>query len=229
MFKRILMLLTVVLVFSSQALAQGARTKENLDLPFDALGLNEDDEDAPEVIIFYGQNYEGDGIFYALDRSSSTRDGELAREKQEVARNINEFSERVQFGIVFYDRGIQKHPANSRPTEATPGGKAAAIGFVMSRQSGGGSCAGKGVLECLRFANASSAKRNVIIALGDGCTHCPGMDAQQHAKQSLAEIAATNFKRHQINSILVGNDTSCKYWAKPLADANGGKYSVIAK
>ena len=228
MLKRVLPFLVIVLGIGFQAFAQSggaARKKENLDLPFDAFGLSAE----ALVIIFFGQSYEGDRIFYCLDRSSSVRDGELAREKQEVVRNINEFSERIQFGIVFYDRGIQKHPANSRPTEATPGGKAAAIGFVMSRQSGGGSCAGKGVLECIRFANASSARRNVIIAFGDGCTHCPGMDAQQHAKQALAEIAATNFKRHQINSILVGNDTNCKYWAKPLADMNGGKYAVIAK
>jgi hypothetical protein len=38
-----------------------AATKENLDLPFDAFANTEEEEEAPEVIFFHGQQYEGDG------------------------------------------------------------------------------------------------------------------------------------------------------------------------
>lgn len=249
MAKRILILFAVVLVFSSisssLALAQSgvscslavapsggggaARRKENLDLPFEALGVNQDDEDAPEVIIFCGQNFEGDGIFYCLDRSGSTADGELNREKQSVVKSINDLSDHVQFGIVFYNGDVSKHPANGRPDEANPSGKSAAIRFVMSQQPGSGSCAGKGIVECIRMANRSSAKRNIIIYVGDGCTMCPGHDDRQYAKQALAEIAAMNFKHHQINSIVGCLEKSCDYWAKPLADMNGGTYRAMGE
>jgi hypothetical protein len=56
----------------------GIGTKENLDLPFDAGGGENNEEEAPPTIIFYGQQYEGDGIFYCLDRSGSTANAELA-------------------------------------------------------------------------------------------------------------------------------------------------------
>ena len=45
--------------------------KENLDLPFDALGENEEEEDAPEVVNFYTVTLEGDGFFYIIDRSGT--------------------------------------------------------------------------------------------------------------------------------------------------------------
>ncbi len=238
MSRKILILFAVVLVLSSVsgflALAQSggggsARRKENLDLPLEALGVHKDDEDAPEVIIFCGQNFEGDGIFYCLDRSASTADGELNREKQSVVKSINDLSDHVQFGIVFYDRDVRKHPANSRPAEASPSGKSAAIRFVMSQQPGSGSCAGKGVVECIRMANRSTAKRNIIIYVGDGCTACPGHDERQYARQALAEVAEMNFKHHQINSIVSCPHKPCDYWAKPLADMNGGTYRAMGE
>ena len=48
---------------NAQTLAGGA-LKANLDLPFDAGLLNDDgeDEDAPEIITFYSQQYEGDAL-----------------------------------------------------------------------------------------------------------------------------------------------------------------------
>ena len=93
--------------------------KENLDLPFDAVGESESEEDAPEVVIFYGQQLEGDGFFYTIDRSGSMQDsGELGRAKQEVSRNVSEFSFRTQFGVVFFDSGLQRFPSSGRPVEA---------------------------------------------------------------------------------------------------------------
>src|SRR5881296_3444472 len=78
----------------SGAGGSGAGTKENLDLPFNALGAAEDEEDAPEVVTFYGQQLEGDGFFYVIDHSlSMTESGELIIAKREVVRNISEFSE----------------------------------------------------------------------------------------------------------------------------------------
>src|SRR5688572_24983005 len=76
------------------------QVKENLDLPFDALGEENDDEDAPEVVNFYTVSLEGDAFFYVVDHSGSMLEsGELQRAKQEVTKNINEFSARVRFGI----------------------------------------------------------------------------------------------------------------------------------
>jgi hypothetical protein len=218
---------------TSAAFAQSgqALSKQNLDLPYDALSLAEDDENAPEVVVFYGSTYEGDGFFYALDRSGSTQNsGELQREKQEVVRNIAEFTDRVEFGVAFYDRGLVKWPASGRPAQANSGQKGAASAWVMGTPGGGGSCVGLGIIACVDFANQSSARRNVVIWLGDGCTTCPGKDATQYGNQTLAEITARNFQRHQINAIAVGPDSEvCPNFPKSLAAQNQGAYSRIPR
>ena len=122
-----LIILPVVWLLTVSLFAQGTGPKEPLDLPYDAYGLTEEEEEAPEVVVFYGQNYEGDGIFYCLDRSSSTCNGELNIEKRETIRNITEFSDRVEFGIVFYDSGIMKFPRSTNPVKASQGAKAQAV------------------------------------------------------------------------------------------------------
>ena len=59
--------------------------------------------------------------------------------------------------------------------------------------------------------------------------HFAGTPAPQYAEQALAEIAAMNFKHHQINSIVRCPHKPCDYWAKPLADMNGGTYRAMGE
>jgi hypothetical protein len=126
-------------------------SKDNLDLPFDAFGLNETEGEAPEVVVFYGQSFEGDGFFYCLDRSSSTCGGEIEIEKRETIRNIMEFSSRIEFGIAFYDQGLTKFPSSGRPMTADAGGKSAGVSFVAATKCGRGTCVKLGLMACLDF------------------------------------------------------------------------------
>ncbi|MBI4585149.1 MAG: hypothetical protein HY717_14145, partial [Planctomycetes bacterium] len=222
-----LILIALLVLFAVNGRAQNTGsvgTKENLDLPFDATGQENEDEEAPPTIIFYGQTYEGDGIFYCLDRSSSTADGELAIEKRETIRNISEFSERVQFAIVMYDQGVMKWPTSGKPADANQGFKSAAIGFLSSVQPGHGTCVALGLTESLNFANQSTAKRTQIILLTDGCMYCAGQDRNQYEQKTLAEITGKNYKRHKINTLCVGGNDVCEFFPKTLAAMNGGSY-----
>jgi len=221
---------------STDAFAQGiggAGVKENLDLPFDAVGENESEEDAPEVVIFYGQQLEGDGFFYTVDRSGSMQDrGELARAKQEIARNISEFSNRTQFGVVFFDAQILKFPSNGRPVEANSSMKAAALGWVTGVQGGGGSCCQAGLLQALNFANLASAKRKVVVYVGDGGGTCSasGINEQQYLDRTIQAVGAANYQRAQINTVgvLMGADRQMQErFLQNLARQHGGTYKRI--
>ena len=133
--------------------------------------------------------------------------------------------ENVEFGIAFYDAGLIFYPPTSRAAKADAGQKAAATAWVNSVQSGGGSCFGKGLLKCLEMANGSSAKRNVIIYLGDGCPTCPGANQSTYSSQILSQIAAQNYKRHNFSAIVVGS--VCPEFPTALANQNNGSYTRL--
>ena len=205
----------------------GAATKENLDLPFDAMGENEEEEDAPEIVTFYGQQLEGDGFFYVIDKSGSMRDsGELAIAKREVIRNITEFSERVQFGIVFFDASVVKFPPSGQPAEANPAMKAAGITFVQGVNGNSGSCCMEGMMQCLNLANMASSRRVVMVYLGDGGGTCNGADEATYLRRALGAVTSANYKRLQINTIGILNPGALQEdFMKKLAASNGGTYT----
>ncbi|MCZ6796298.1 MAG: hypothetical protein O7J95_22020 [Planctomycetota bacterium] len=220
------------LALAAQDLGQGG-LKENLDLPFDARGEHSDEEeDPPEVVIFYGQNYEGDGFFYIIDRSTTMQDrGELRRAKQEVARNVSEFSPATQFAIVFFDAGITKFPTSGRPAEAKPGMKVAALSWIANMPGGRGSCMMQGVRVGLQFANLSNVKRKVLVYVGDGGGTCSASQQgeQAYLRNMVNTITSQNYQRVQINcvGVLMGGRGMQEGFLKQLASANRGTYRQI--
>jgi len=210
----------------------GGDTKENLDLPFDAIGENEDEEEAPEIVSFYGQTLEADGFFYVVDKSGSMNDsGELAVAKREIIRNIIEFSDRVEFGVIFFAGDVLKFPPSGQATEATSGMKSAATRWINGVQSSHMSCPQLGLSAALRMASTCSAKRRVITYVGDGGGTCSGgEDEGQYLARTLAAVTAQNFQRIQINCIGVMIYPKLNEdFMRKLATSNGGTYTHITR
>jgi hypothetical protein len=228
-----LLLVAVVACSTNRTLEAQSQssTKKNLDLPFDVGGMpSESDEEAPEVVVFYGQSFEGDGLFYCLDRSGSTAQGELNIEKRETVRNIMDFSPRIQFGVVFYSSDVMRFPSSGRPAEASTGNKAAATAWIMGVTPGSGTCVQRGLFAALDFANRSTARRNVVIYLGDGQTTCPGADEAAYAQRTLLEVRSRNSKNITINAICVGAGVEVsETFPQALAKMNDGQYRRISR
>jgi Mg-chelatase subunit ChlD len=207
-----------------------AQVKENLDLPFDAVGDSEDEEEAPEVVSFYSVNLEGDGFFYVIDKSGSmTEQGELARAKQECLKNLREFSNRVWFGIVFFDGNVSKFPSNGQPARADPAMKQQASSFVQAAaREARGSCCKEGLLAGLKMANMSKPRRKVLVYLGDGGTNCGGVDPSQYMRETLSAVLGANYQRCKINTIgVLDVRPENENFLKQLAAQNAGTYTRI--
>jgi len=211
-----------------QELGAGAGTKTNLDLPYDSIGEKEEEEDSPEIVIFYNRALEGDGIFYVIDRSSSMKDGELDVAKREIVKNISEFSQDMEFGIVFFDAGVLKFPQSGTPARADPGTKALAISFVEAVAVGRGSCCQQGLVTGLQMANLSSAKRKVLVYLGDGGGTCQGAGEAQYLDQTLSTVTSMNYQRVTVNTIgILSPGKLQEDFLRRLAAQNGGTYTRI--
>jgi hypothetical protein len=203
--------------------------KENLDLPFDALGEDDEEEDAPEVVNFFTVTLEGDGFFYIIDRSGTMQDsGELNRAKAEVKKNIAEFSDRVQFGIFFFDANLLQFPSSGQPAEADQAMKQSAKSFVDGTPGGAGTCGLKAIQAALQMANRSKSNRKVIVFLSDGGGHCMGAEEAQYLSKVLSTVSSINFQRVKINTIGVLNlSTLGEQFMRNLATMNGGTYTKI--
>ncbi len=216
------------------ASVQGARgdeaaSKENLDLPLNALGTDEDEEDAPEIVNFYTLQLEGDGFFYVVDKSGSMNNaGELAIAKREITKNITEFTDRVQFGVFLFSSNVAKFPSSGQAAEASSSMKSAAISWIQSQQSTPGSCVQAGLSAALQMANTCTAKRKVITYVGDGGGTCNGANEAEYLQQTLAAVTAQNFQRIQINCIgVLSYPKLNEDFMKNLAAMNGGTYTRI--
>jgi hypothetical protein len=216
--------LTTPLPVSGQTTRRAGQAlpKANLDLPFDM---------PDHGFSFYGEDFEGDGVFYAIDRSGSMQNsGELQRAKQEVVRNLSSFSELTSFGISFFDKGLVQHPASGVPSAAFEKAKAGATAWVMGTPGGGGSCVATGLTAALLFAGRSSARRNVVIYLGDGCTTCPGRDSVSYAAQSLTVLRGLNVKNVPVHTFVVGPDSEvCPSFPQMVSLQNNGTFFRLTR
>ena len=167
-----------------------------------------------------------DGIYYVIDRSGSMQDsGELALAKNAMVDHLKTLGGNDEFGIVFFDRGILKFPSGDTPAFATPGTVASAQDWILSVSGGAGSCVMQGLVQALKFANASSADKNVIIYVGDGGGTCAGSNELQYLRQTLAVVAATNTEEVIIHCIgVLSIRQAQESFLTELAEQNGGRF-----
>jgi hypothetical protein len=207
---------------AAQGLGSTSQTKENLDLPYDAIGEGSEEEIAPSVIVFYGQSFEGDGVFYVIDRSGSMQGaGELDIAKREVVRNIKEFSSNMQFAVVFFDSNVLKYPSGGQPTDASTTNKQSAIGWVTGMAGGSGSAISLGLFAGIDFSNRSTSDRKTIIYVGDGGGYSAAL---------LGQVKGKNTAKAKINCIgVLSLSTDRRQFLQSLAQSNNGKYTEITR
>jgi len=210
--------------------------KANLDLPYDATAESQEEEDAPEVILLYGGAYEATAVVFCLDESRSmAKNDRWDLQKKEATRAIQELTDRVEFGLVFYGQDAYAF----RPTlmAATPANKQAAIAFIASRQMTSGTCLGKGAVKSLQMLQNARSKHRAVILAGDGrptsCPFVPGQDRNpQILSATFAEtIAANPGLQIRLHSIYVGSQPIPEdvEFLKTLASIHGGTFRTASK
>ena len=253
MHKRIALLLAAAISISwiASILSQevgGTGQSQNLDLPYNADTTTVIDEDAAEIIFFYGQQFQGDAFVFCVDRSGSMGDhGELARAKREICRNIMEFSPDTEFAICFFHTGWIMWPANQRTVKATIQNKQAACRWVALIAGGQMSCPKSALLKSLQTLNGSKGRRRCLIYVGAGGGTCmdqgwrnqfPDIPAiiastlfeEHYLTETLAEVRRMNYKRASINTIGVmmnGRRDRHHSFVRLLAQQNNGRYRRI--
>jgi hypothetical protein len=177
-----------------------------------------------------GRPFDGDSVLFVIDRSGSMQDsGELAIAKHVVANAVSGLSEDVEFGIIFFDMGLKRYPADGAPLPATTETKEAALAFIEGMPGGNGGCPLPALEEALQMLNLAPGETRVIAYIGDGGGTCQGMSESEYLDNMNATITAQNTTGVMINciGILMTGRVMQALYMEELATDNGGDYCAI--
>ena len=226
-----------VAVWAAAASQEEAEVKANLDLPFNAVGDEAEEEDAPEIVSFFGMTLEADAFIYLLcGRGEMWLVGELEVARREVLRNVRELRPETELAIVYYNsRGPRLFPDSGGPVKATASAKQAAEVFLSKLAWDGEFQAWmeEPFREAFRLAGKTTTDRKRIIYVSDGddevylpiAKHVA--DGPDFARELVARITAMNVERVPVDCVDVSNGgpgTHQALFLQPLAARNRGQY-----
>ncbi len=243
---RCLLLLLLVLglcllpghIFSASAPGIGQRF---LDLP-DGFSITEEEEDAPELIEFYSDEYEGDAFFFCLDKSDSMSGNTAGGQKKYMVRNretvkaLQGMTERSTATVLFFDHKKQNSDLyGDPPIKMDAAGKARLVSQVtrttVANHSGSDSCICAGMLRLLQVVNKSTNQHRLIILVADGRAQCSG--DEEDPNRIYQRITTANVHRVPINTIYTGAQSGSDWEiGKPLlerlARGTGGRFKIAS-
>ncbi|MCA8962841.1 MAG: VWA domain-containing protein [Planctomycetes bacterium] len=227
-------LLTVLAGASGWILAQdggsgpNGGTRRPLDLPSGGQGDDEEDEDAPESIQFYGSEYEGDAFFWCLDKSCSmgwSGGAPLATLKQEMTNAVNQLSRRAEFSIVAFNTNYTVW--SEAPKRATVGAKSSAISFISNMMADGTTCLAAAAVKTVQISHLCSKRNKAVIIVGDGVPECPPPYTSEQGAQALSDINGANYEHVPIHTIFISASEQGIQLMQQIAAANNGTFTLV--
>ena len=190
-----------------------------LDLPSGGRGA-EVEEEAVEVIHFYGSEYEGDAFFWCLDRSCSMDwGGRIGILKAETTAAIQSLTGASEFSVVAFSDWTNSW--SSIPREATPANRVAASAWVGSLTAEGATCIAPAVATALEIARASDKQEKQVIVLSDGVPTCSS------ASETLSQVAGANWEGIPIHTIYISSDSEGIGLMQGIANNSGGTFRLV--
>jgi Mg-chelatase subunit ChlD len=195
--------------------------KDWLELPSEVPGPIVAESDPFSRVAFHGQTLEGDGFFFLVDTGRTMlSSGGLERTKGEIIRSILDLSPGTQFALVFFGTRISAFPSNGQPADVRFPVKSSAVAWVHPVAGGYGTSMLEGFREAIAFANRSSARKKIVIYIGDSGVRSAFSGG---ARDLVEAITAMNAQRVRIDCIDVVGGGRARF-LKELAAANGGSY-----
>ena len=222
------MLLTLALVplITSLIVADhGLTARTPLDLPNGGEGIEVDEKEGLEPLTFYGNEFEGDGFFFCLDKSGSmANDSRLDTLKSEVVKALDSLTSKSEFGIVAFSTGWISW--DTRPKRAQPDIVDDAKNWVNQLNAAGQTHLAPAGVETIRLSSLSRKKHKHIIVLSDGLPNGPGA-LDSAITDTINAITLANWERTPIHTIYIGDNQIGKNFMQTLALMNSGTFTQV--
>lgn len=211
-----------------RASAQEDTTRRPLDLPTGSVGDEDDEEDEPESIVFYGSEYEGDGFFWCVDRSCSmgwAGGTPLATLKQEMTQAITSLTRNAEFSCVAFATNYTVW--SQQPQKATPASKGSAINWISQLTAIEATCISPAGVKTIQISNLCTKRQKAIILVGDGVPECPPPYTPEQGAQVLADLTAANYQGTPLHTIFISASEAGVQLMQSIAAANNGTFTHV--
>ncbi len=197
--------------------------RKPLDLPSGGRGGGELDEDAPELVLFYGHSFEGDGFYWCLDRSGSMEwAGSWEILRNEVSEVIEQLSSEAEFGLVAF--GNETTVWRSQPRRARQPERLAALAWLAAIEPMGETCLLPAALKMLEIAQLGSRPNPTGFIVSDGLPMCGGVNTEDLC---LVRIPQSNLLQMPIHTVFVSSDVPGIDFLQALAALCGGEFHLV--
>ncbi len=202
--------------------------RKPLDVPAGGAGSDDEEEDAPEAIRFYGNEFEGDTFVFIVPAYGFCGETDIFDMiRQEVSATLNQLSAAVDFAIVAYNSTTYIW----RPDccHASPAHKASAQAWMGTLAPIENHCLLDAALAGLGLAQQSAGAHKQVIICGAREPYCNGSGGGNYADICMESITAANFENLPIHTIYF---TSSFYSGEQqfyvnLAAMNGGTFRQV--
>ena len=136
--------------------------KRALDLPAGGLGDEEESEDAPESIVFYGTEFEGDAFFWCFPAYGFCGETTVfSAIRTEVRSALDQLSPRAWMAFVGYNTATPS-VWSYQAKKATTANKANAVNWMNTLVPIESHCLLEGALTTLQIANMTAGKQKKL-------------------------------------------------------------------
>ena len=214
------------LVFSAPVGDGAGAARRPLDLPSGGTTHSEEEEEeAPDLIHFYGHDHEGDNFVWVLDISGSMGDetgGELIDQlKMEFSQAVTSLSRTSSFSALAFDNNL--YPFDMVSRMAVPSRKNAAISWCNGLIAEGATCLTVATITGLEISRTRQTDSTRLIIVGDGVPYCYG---EVDLEQSISDIQNANWEQIPIDAVYVGDQELGLQYFQMLTESCNGRLTI---
>lgn len=204
--------------------------KRPLDLPAGGKAPDsEEEEDAPETILFYGGEFEGDCFVFVFPAYGFCGETTVFNAiRAEISESMMQLSETSTFSLVGFNS--QTYVWSPTVQTATPGRKGEAVAWMSTLVPIEAHCVTEAATTALGISQAAESTHKQMMLCGARAPYCNGQGGGDYVNNALLTITGANYEQTPIHTVYFSSSFygGEQFFYQQLATLNGGTFREVA-
>lgn len=216
-------------VGSSVFAADSNQARRPLDLPAGLVRASEEEEeDSPETILFFGSEIEGDAFFWTFPIYGFCGDLTVYQSiREEINAALSQLSRRSLMSLVGYNS--QSYVWSYQAKKANEANKASAMAWMQTLVPVEAHCLLEASVTTLNISQAARGRAKQLVVMGARTPYCGSEGGAAYAETCLTTITSSNYENSRLSTVYF---TSTFYSGEQdfyvdLASMNSGSFKQV--